>query len=139
MVTTTQYDAAGNANLTSDPMGRETYAAYNMLGQTIENIKGYVPADMVSGSYTGPGCTQTVFNSGGQIYQTIDGDNNATTYHYDGFGRVQEDIADAAGNVTAYSYNLQDETTAVTDPMGRVTTYSYDALGQQIATGARAA
>ena len=81
--------------------------------------------DSGSGQYTysDPQQDREVFDSTGQLVESLDANGNATTYGYtDG---LLTSITDPLGQVTSYAYT-GGLLVSTTDPAGRTTTYAYD-------------
>jgi RHS repeat-associated protein len=129
-ITTTGYDAAGNAAYSTDPLGHVSYSTFNMLGQNLESIQNYVSGGTDSDENS---TTVTDYNSAGQVSEVVDPNGHGTNLYYDSLGR-QDETVDAAGDTTTEAYDLQGEVTAQTSPTGVVTTTAYDSLGRPVAT-----
>ncbi|MCB9940713.1 MAG: hypothetical protein H6823_20945 [Planctomycetaceae bacterium] len=76
---------------------------------------------------TTPDKTVYQFNSRMQLATMIDRNHNATTYGYDGAGKLIS-ITDPVGLVTTFTYT-GDRVTTITDPIGRQTKLAYDVSG----------
>jgi YD repeat-containing protein len=71
----------------------------------------------------------------------IDPNDNKTTWHYDGFGRLASEVATGSNPVSgapisfgtrSYVYDANGNVIRATDRDGRVTTYAYDGLNEKI-------
>ncbi len=118
--TQTAYGANGKAASTYDQAGNRTDYGYDGNGNLIEAIAA-------DGSVT-----RSLY-SGGRLIRSVDGNDNATSYEYDGAGRTIS-TTDALGHATSQSYDAYGDVVSVTDALGRATTYGYDALGHQVST-----
>ncbi len=67
-------------------------------------------------------------SSSGKLLQSIDSNNNANRYYYDGFGRLMETV-DPYQNRVTYQYNAQGNKIGVDDPNLGAWSYRYDSLG----------
>ncbi len=109
-----EYNSVGRRTKEIDPLGRETISVYGN-----NNVPDAVPA-------TGRGLDLLqVKVKSGTIYDLLG------SYVYDSHHR-QTSLTDAAGQVTAYTYNARGQIATVTTPPragiseNRTTTYSYD-------------
>jgi len=73
------------------------------------------------------------YNALGQLVQSIDRENRATTATYDALGR-RLTSTDALNQTTHFAYTLENETATITDPENKTTSYSYDSLGRLVTT-----
>jgi RHS repeat-associated protein len=122
VVTSTSYDAAGDAISLSDG-GVTTSRTFDGLGRTLtETVNGDVT------SYT--------FDPAGHERSSQDAGGVTTDRVFDRGGRlVSETVLDAVGDLTTTNaYDLLDRSTSVTDPDGAVTTTTYDRPGKALTT-----
>ncbi|MEW6573563.1 MAG: RHS repeat-associated core domain-containing protein [Bacillota bacterium] len=61
----------------------------------------------------------------GQVYEIVDAAGKITAYSYDAAGRLQA-VSDGAGKTTTYQYDGADNLLSITDPLGHTTSYTYD-------------
>ena len=148
LVNLTAYNDRGEADVLTDPMGRETRMTFDDLGrqtQTIENYTG-------SGTPSSPNAddnrtTQTAYAPDGQVttltaVMANSADNQVTTYTY---GTTLSDSALASNGLlveTVYpdgtqgtdsvrmTYNRQGQVKQRVDQAGTTHVYAYDGLGR---------
>jgi RHS repeat-associated protein len=147
------YDAAGNRTTVTTPpvpgfpTGRTTTTSYSAASTYPAVDGGFAPAGLVA-TVTTPGAavrTLTYLHNG-DLARTVDPAGLATTYTYDGLGRVltRSVVSDSypAGLTTSYTYDGQGRPLTVTDPpdtdrvtgavhTGRTTT-TYDVDGNAV-------
>ena len=122
VVTTTAYDAAGDA-VSSTAGGVTTTRIFDGLGRvTTETIDG----DNTTYSY----------DPAGNERQTVDPAGVTTTRGYDRAGRLtSETVEDGVAQLTTlYAYDRLDHLTSSTDPEGAITTTTYDRPGRTLTT-----
>ena len=73
--------------------------------------------------------TTTVYDTEGNVTNTIDGRGNKTTYSYDALNRVTQ-VKDPLGNLATVAYDTVGNVPGSIDQRGNRTTYSYDALNR---------
>ncbi len=157
LVTTTEYDSAGQAYQTIDPAGREDRQEFDDAGRVTKTIQNYQDG-AVDGDYPDEDVTvETTYTADGQIL-TLTAKNPSTgdqTTHYV-YGTTladsdvarcdllraeiypdSDDVADPLGDGTdgvydrvEYKYNRQGERTEKKDQNGTVHAYQFDALGR---------
>ncbi len=146
LVSTSQYNAAGDREFVVDPNAQVTRFEFDATGRTIRVIENYQPAGPVQPdvnrttetSYTADGnvATLTAWNSSTG--------NQTTSYTY-GTTLSDSDIAastllqrvaypDSTGgsDVVLFGYNRQGQRKAYTDQRGCTHSYLFDGLGRQI-------
>jgi len=138
LVTTIEYDSAGNAWKVTDPNGREDRMYYDAAGRVVETILNYEDGSFNSSYPDEDVISSTDYNSAGQLWKQTDPLGNVTEYVYDDWGRLQQLIApdpDGGGAqtspVTEYEYDFLGRVVTVTDPLDNATAYEYDGLGRQ--------
>lgn len=135
------YDNAGYLESIADNLGNKISYTYdiagNKLSETITDPLGILTKEQafaydirnrVSAIVLGADTTQTVYDSTGNLIQTIDANLNSTTNQYDALNRVFESL-DALGGVSQYQYNVKNQLTLNTTPNGATTQFSYDDFG----------
>ncbi|MBI2781170.1 MAG: RHS repeat protein [Chloroflexi bacterium] len=122
VVTSTTYDAAGNA-ISSTGAGVTTTRTYDGLGRALTETVG--------------GATTThLYDPAGNERQTVDAAGVTSTRIFDRAGRLtSETVLDASGQLTsAFAYDRLGRQTGSTDPVGAVTTTTYDRPGKILTT-----
>ena len=134
------YDGTGTPRWSATPDGRVTVYEVDGLGRTVSTIQNYQ-----TGNSTAPDqdlTTQTVYDAGGRVIQSINPAGTVTAYTYDLLDRqtsVTEHYVPSSGtcsnapcNVTTlYTYDRVGNRIAVTDPNGHTWQYAYDAADEQ--------
>ncbi len=141
--TTLTYDDANQLTSITYPNGQGLTFMYNAQGQRIQSVDqsgytltySYDSLGRLSGLSDGTRMVVTyIYNSLGRLSEKQNGNGTYTTYAYDAAGNLKSESNFAPGGQVnssfAYTYNVLDEITSVTDAAGNVTTYGYDALGQ---------
>ena len=157
--TDTQYDVSGLSTTAAPTLSQMTTWAssqnltqlqlttytYDFRGQ-ISTVTAYAATDANGNGVSGTGSvTQYVYDQYGNLLQTIDprgeGDSDssayATTYTYDGLGRVLSKtqwVSSTEADTTLYHYDDADNTVTTTLANGLVTTSVYDADDELIST-----
>ena len=105
----------------TNQIGNVMLYAYDAMGRKTNEVS------------VGVTTNQFAYNGAGDLLTLTDGKNQATTWHYDSFGRVTNKV-DAA-NVVAfvYQYDADNRLTNRWTPAKGVTTYTYDAVGNRTA------
>jgi RHS repeat-associated protein len=154
-VTTSSYDANGNALTTTSPLGRQTLRTFNALNQVLTardrngvttnytyDLRGNLT--QVSRPLVGtPQSQVTVYNHAdaahpGDVTSMVDADGKTWTYRYDVSG-YRNAMTDPLGNTTTFVYNAVGWLLSSTTPKGNVlgcgcaaqftTSYEHDAFG----------
>jgi YD repeat-containing protein len=150
LVNHTDYDNAGNVADTIDPRGIQNNFTYDLLNRTLEEVDGYSgPAssgksqtdytydsngDVISLTASFPG-TSTPSQSTDYIYGTT-GTIGSNLFSNDLISQVRypDPLTGTAGGSSTddvnYGYDLQGETTSMTDRNGSTHGYTYDVLGR---------
>lgn len=126
-VTTYTYDAAGNGtSVTTPPVpgypaGRTSITVFTDGHTQAAVDTGFAPAGLVASASTPGGAIETVsYFHNGDPAKVVDPAGAATTYTYDGLGRVltKTVVTDSypAGLTTSYTYDGQNRPLAITDP-----------------------
>jgi len=115
--TTYTYDTAGRMVTETDPLSRSTAFAYNSRGKLTSRTK---PDN---------GTITYVYDAVGRILEKHYPDNTTATYSYDQNGNM---ITAANQNIGyAFTYDVNNRLTGVTDSFYRTVTYQYDAAGNR--------
>jgi YD repeat-containing protein len=162
LVTSYQYDVAGNQTEITTPDGQVTYNQYDQLVRLLHQTKNYDPSHpqnyqdqynlVTSYQYdaagnrtdvTGPNGVVTHYNYDpldhpvDAIRNYKDGQNStidtnvAEHYGYDVLGnRLTVTDANGSGHTTHYGYDLLNRQVSVIDPVNNSQSSSYDALGK---------
>jgi RHS repeat-associated protein len=159
LVTTTEFNSAGNAYKTIDPAGREDRQEFDDAGRVVKSIQNYQDG-VVNSSYPDEDVTvETAYTADGQV-ATLTAKNPATgdqvtTYVYgttlddseiarSDLLRAEiypdsDDVADPLGNGVdgvfdrvEFKYNRQGERIEKKDQNGTVHVYEFDPLGRVI-------
>ncbi|MES2790054.1 MAG: RHS repeat-associated core domain-containing protein [Planctomycetota bacterium] len=158
LVSSTNYDLAGNLLQTTDPSGMVTRMAYDAVGRQIAQILNYQPnsSSSSSSSSSGDDCpsstdinvtvltsynadgnisTLTAVNAstGNQVIQYVYGTSLSDSGLATSILKRQEIYPDSVdeGDVIRFAYNRQRQVTQVTDQGGTVHQYDFDLLGRQ--------
>ncbi len=143
------YDANGNLQYTTDPLGSTAkdpnhttwyvYDALNRQTQIIDALDddpttGSEPYDaqgqLISG-FTPTHPTTTSYDAVGQTVAVTDPEGNSTQFAYDGLGRLVSET-NGLDDTRSYAYDAAGNLTHSTDRNGRETEYTYDSLGRQV-------
>ena len=119
------YDAVGRLAQVMDAAGRTNISySYDIIGRLVRKALGN--GVTTTYGYAGNGLLQSLVNqtAGGSVLSRFD-------YTYDGVGRIVS-MTTLAGTFT-YTYDANDQLTAVTAPGGRTITYQYDLAGNRTA------
>ncbi|ATE55219.1 polymorphic toxin-type HINT domain-containing protein [Actinosynnema pretiosum] len=133
-VSTTRYDAAGNAVETTGPRGAVTAFRYDQLGRLAERV------DPAADDPTAPGGTwRYTYTHNGERLSVTDPTGARTEATYDALGRQVtrtqlERRPTTAAHTTRFEHDDAGELVKAIAPSGDTTTYTHDALGQR--TGA---
>jgi len=143
--TRSRHDGGGRTVATLDQAGGTTTYAYDKLGRKIRETlpdpdgTGPLAAPTTAWGYDSRGNVQFVTASFVGQSGVVAGDAAwSTHYEYDNLGRrTKETQADPDGSgplarpVTVFSYDLDGNLLAVTDPRGFTTSFTYDSLGRK--------
>jgi RHS repeat-associated protein len=138
-VTTNDYNAAGQVDWQTDPLGNKTSFAYTPYTTTITDPEGNVEVQQyregilvsdTKGSGTPQAATWIYSYDPATLGLTsvTDPNGNTSSATYDAAGN-QLTATDALGRTTSGTYNALREPLTVVDPLGITTTMSYDAAG----------
>jgi RHS repeat-associated protein len=119
-MTTSVHDADGNLDASSNPSSGGAAAFTDTFDAINERT---VRVDGLSHS------TTWVYDSGGNVVNFYDANNNRTTYAYDSRNRLTT-VTDALGHSTVYGFDGANNQTRVTDALSHSTTYAYDVLNR---------
>jgi len=114
------YDANGNRLSTIDALGRaitQEYDPLNRLTKVVQDLGGIAAT------------TSMQYDVLGNITQVIDPKGLATTYTYNGFGELQNQVSPDTGT-TQFTYDDAGNVATRTDSRGVTATYTYDALNR---------
>lgn len=131
-VTSTKYDAAGNAVETTNPRGAVTRFRYDQLGRMVERQDPKADAPTEVG-----GVWKYTYTHKGEQLSATDPTGARTESTYDDLGRlvtssVLERKPVAAAFTTTLEYSDAGDLVKATAPNNDVTRFTYDALGQRI-------
>ncbi|MET9230419.1 LamG-like jellyroll fold domain-containing protein [Lentzea sp. NPDC003310] len=131
-VTSTKYDAAGNAVETTSARGAVTRFRYDQLGRMVERQDPKPDAPTEVG-----GVWKYTYTHKGEQLSATDPTGARTEATYDDLGRVVtssvlERKPVAAAYTTKLEYNDAGDLVKSTAPNNDVTSYTYDALGQRL-------
>jgi YD repeat-containing protein len=130
---TRSYDAFGRLASESDALGNTTLYAYDALDRLVRVTTGAnVPGAVLATAYTYDAIGRKL-----TMQLDPDGLKLTTQYRYTRPGSSDtwslQEVVDAKGNVTAYSYNSLGALANTTDAQGQTWSYTYDNLGRQTA------
>lgn len=120
LVTQYVYDSHGNRVAMTDPLGRTTLYEYDSSNRLI--------------SITDPAGNKTShrYNAAGQLIETTDPLGHSTRYEYDPGGRLVKTV-NAYGQIDrAIVFDVESNTTSVSDAFGRMTVTHFDPLGRPV-------
>ncbi len=142
LVTTYEYDRAGNVRFVTDPRGNVTETRYDDHGRATRVIHPATDEHPATQ-------TETRYDALGRRVAALDQEGKITRYRYDPLGRLIEvrqyldpskaasdaeftlDVTDASVVSTRYSYDELGNQRTQTDALGRVTTYWTDGMGRR--------
>ncbi|MFI6341114.1 DUF6531 domain-containing protein [Streptomyces sp. NPDC050535] len=113
---TTGYDAAGNPNSLTDPLGDVAKRTYDARG----NVTSVTDPAQRTVAYA--------YDALSRLTSVTAPDDGKTSYAYDTSGNLTR-RTDPNEHVTDYGYDAGHQLTSVTDPLNRKTSYAYDADG----------
>lgn len=120
VITTYEYDAAGNLRFVFDPRGgyvtEYQYDKVNRRILTIDNENGE---------------TEFEYDKVGNLTAVIDANNHTTTFVYDGLNR-QVEVVNPETHSVQYSYDRLSNLRVLTDGRGSITTFQYDGMNRVI-------
>lgn len=123
------YDPAGNNRTsTTDPLGNQTTAGYDAVG------------NLTSVTDPSGAATRVEYDAANRPVRLTDATGKVTHFEYDaaGNGTAVRDARslDGADNTykTTFGYNALGQRTSRTDPLGRTTTYTVDSAGRATRT-----
>ena len=148
-VTTTEFNAKGEAYKTIDPADREDRQEFDQAGRLTKTIQNYVDGDPTNGNPDEDVTIERTYNADGRIRtlkarQQSTANDQVTIYSYgattgDGSTFNSNDLlvqvtypdaVDSTDNVR-YKYNRQGQVIEMRDQNGSVHSYDYDKLGRQ--------
>jgi RHS repeat-associated protein len=128
-VTTVGYNTFGEPVESQDPNGNITTTAYDAAGQAVSQTEP---------DYTPPGSstpitatTVTTYDALGQVTAVSDPLNQTTHYTYDQLGNVVRQT-DPLGHNTDSTFDTEGDVLSTTDPTGAQTQATYDYLGREL-------
>ncbi|WP_405894959.1 DUF6531 domain-containing protein [Streptomyces sp. NBC_00104] len=134
--TTNRYDVAGNLVTVTDPLGGVTSTEYDAVGNATKRTDadkrvttyGYDRLDRLT-TVTAPdgGKTAYDYDAAGNLTKRTDANNHATGYAYDAARRLTS-ATDPLDRVTSNAYDADGNLTKKTTPRGS-TSYAFDARG----------
>jgi len=129
-VTTTTYDAVGDALTVTDPVSQTTTTTYSIRGwvATVADPAGGSAVNTTTYTYSADGENQTIYTNITQSFGEF-----VATYSYDNDGR-QTSFSDSEGHATTTVYDAVGNKTAVKDANGTITSYVYDSRNRLIET-----
>ncbi|MFP7722072.1 RHS repeat-associated core domain-containing protein [Lysobacter sp. A3-1-A15] len=119
------YDAGGNADTVTDPLGRVTDNDYDPLGRlsrTLQDVNG-IQAE-----------TRFDYDALDNLTQVTDPKGLSTRYQYNGFGDLTQ-LASPDTGTSTYTYDSAGNRVSSTDARGQLTVYAYDALNRLTGIG----
>ena len=123
--------------LAAGELRAQTETLRDDLGRIYESRTYEVADDGTVGDYLSGG---TWHDARGNVAQTTDPLDRATTFEYDGLGRLVKETQpdpDGVGSElapwTVYAYDAADNLISATDRLNHTTSYSYDPIGRVIA------
>jgi len=153
-ISRTQYDLNGRVQWTVDPLGRKTWYVYDSLGRQVKVVQN---CTWVSGTpapedptYVGQHATdtakdvisQTVYDTQGRVWKTLDSRGNETRFEYDVLGRrskTTRNYVDGVYNtatpdedlIDTVTYDLAGRVVKAIDNAANETRFEYDAAGRR--------
>lgn len=140
-ITTLTYNARGWTETVTDPLGNVSTYTYSATGKPVTQSDpshsggtlisyGYDALDRLTTMTDALAHTNlTVYDSGGNVIATVDGNSLRTTYAYDARNRLTT-VTDPLSHNTVYGYDSGGNRTSVTDPLSHATAYGFDALNR---------
>ncbi len=136
--TTSEYDKKGRLISTTDPLGRTTAYKYNAAGlQTsvidsngAETLTVYDDQGRAIEQWSPDGThTETVYDIEGRVVMSVDKTGQASRTFYDALGRAVKSVR-ANGAETSSAYDALGRVVQSKDPRGGVSQREYDVLGR---------
>jgi len=113
------FDAAGNLESHSDPIGNTESYTYNNFGQRLTSVN-------VAG-----GVTTNTFNTDATQASRVDPSGNTTLFDYDGLKRLSL-ITNPDLSTTLFTFDAANRPLTFTDENGSTATFTFDANGNQL-------
>jgi RHS repeat-associated protein len=160
LVTSIQFDGAGNRQVVTDSANAVTSFAFDATGRETSRIMNYLTGSSSSSSSSTSGCSPsldsnvtilTAYTADGQVASITAinplTNNQITQYAYgttlansaiaSSLLLASEIVPDSVGgsDQLTWTYNRQGQKTTLTDPNGTVHTYTFDLLGRPIDDG----
>lgn len=143
--THTEYDAAGNQTVVTNPLGQRTLTVYDGMNRPfirVTNWDGVTTISDAADCQFPPQepdsnlCTVTLYDEQGRPTATIDPLGNQTEMAYDSFGRVVTTTRYLEGTPVQQHtiYNAVGNRVSQTDAEGNTVTFRYDRLDRPVAT-----
>jgi YD repeat-containing protein len=141
------YGAAGDLQLTVDPLGYQNALSYNAFGelvgrsqqigsgQTLDHVYEYDKRGQLTRTRWDPAGlnTQSItqFDAFGRAVQTTDANGNVRTATYDKLGQVVA-TRDPLNAVRSTTYDAFGRTLTQTDALGNTTSFTYDMVNRSV-------
>jgi RHS repeat-associated protein len=140
IITSIQYDIAGNQSRLVDPSAGTTTYVYNGFGELTSQVNAkndtstvtYNADGSVAQKVTPEGTTSYTYNSNKQLTSISSPGNVSRSFGYDSKGRVTsitETIPDSSSFTTSYTYDNIGRPSTITHPSGITETNNYNSNG----------
>ena len=123
LLTTFTYNARGQVETVTDPLGRVNRNSYDAFGRLTQVVMAEGTADEA--------VQQFEYDDAGNVTATTDAENNRSEMTYDGLNRVTS-ITNALGDDTQLRYDENGNVISVQDRNGNVTRTVYDEMDRPI-------
>jgi len=137
LVTSTEYNDAGQAYKTIDPAGREDRQVFDDAGRVVKAIQNYVDGNPATGGADEDVTVEMAYNADGQLSTLTDSGvatstlRRAEIYPDSDDTSALGDGADSTYDRIEFKYDRQQRVIEVKDQQETVHAFAFDALGRQ--------
>jgi RHS repeat-associated protein len=127
LTTSYTYDAVGNQQTVTDPLGRVTRYDYDALNRVITETRNYIDGVFNPSLPAEDVITRYSYDAVGNRTRLTDAANHSTSYAYDALNRVVT-TTNALSGTTLVTYDAVGNQTQIVNPKSQAVTYQYDSL-----------